>query len=295
MGDRRSGKGVRRTGSWLGRAGRWPVVGAAGLLVAGLSVVGPATTASALPSNCTQTGSTVNCSFSSTGAEQAFTVPSGTSTVTISAVGAPGAVFGDFSTSGGAGGVARSTVSLSPGVSTLYVEVGGAGGRPGPCNGINGAESNGGWNGGGGGGCENGYGGGGASDVRTVSCGSSCATGGSATSLDSRLVVAAGGGGAGALFSGTCGEFQVGGSGGAAGSAGGAGPNDCAGDTGGGGGAQRPWPQADPAARGAPAPPTATSGKRARWGWAAWAATAVAAVVAAAAATTVVVVVVAAP
>jgi hypothetical protein len=65
--------------------------------------------------------------------------------------------------------------------STLYVEVGGEG-----------FVNTGGWNGGGGGP----FGGGGASDIRTVSCGTTCATGGDTASLNSRLAVASGGGGA---------------------------------------------------------------------------------------------------
>jgi hypothetical protein len=185
-----------------------------------LALAGPA---SALPSNCAQTGSTVSCSFAYTGAEQMFTVPAGVSSVQIAAVGAPG---NGFTAPGGAGGTAGAPASVTPG-SSVYVEVGGAG----QAHGFN-IGGAGGFNGGGAGALfSEGDGGGGASDARTVSCGSSCATGGGAQSLSSRLVVA-GGGGAGGHY----GFLVSGGLGGAAGTAGAAGSDDPEGDTGGGGG-----------------------------------------------------------
>ena len=44
----------------------------------------------ALPSNCTPSGATVTCTFGYTGAEQTFTVPSGITSVTLTAIGAAG-------------------------------------------------------------------------------------------------------------------------------------------------------------------------------------------------------------
>ena len=108
----------------------------------------------------------------------------------------------------GSGGKASATVT--PQASTLYVEVGGPG---------NGGA--GGWNGGAAGGSadnSSGGGGGGASDVRTTSCGSICVTGGSADSLNSRLVAAAASAVAGAAP-----QTPIGGPGGPAGSPGGQG------------------------------------------------------------------------
>lgn len=117
--------------------------------------------------------------FVPTGAEQTFTVPAGVRTVHAVAVGGKG---GDGAESGGAGGfgaLASADLAVTPG-QTLYIEVGGNGG------------STGGFNGGGAGGpglCEGGAGGG-ASDVRT-------ATRAAGTSLQLRLITAAGGGGGG--------------------------------------------------------------------------------------------------
>lgn len=194
-------------------------VAGAGLVTVGAGVVAAAGPAAALPLGCSLSGSTITCTYNSTGGEQVFTVPPGVPSLTITAVGAPGA-----STSGQPGVVlgalggdgATASVTIAPSASTLYVEVGGPG-----------DGTAGGWNGGGAGGASDdmndygaGGGGGGASDVRTVSCGSSasCAAGGSTASLSSRLVAAAGGGGAGGI-----GDGGRGGGGGAAGSKGGSG------------------------------------------------------------------------
>jgi hypothetical protein len=203
------------------------------LAVAGAGVVAGAGRAAALPSNCSLSASTVTCAYNSTGAEQTFTVPSGVSSLKITAVGAPGAsAVGTPGLVAGAAGGAGATASatITPPASTLYVEVGGPG---------NGAA--GGWNGGAAAGVTtidefdtDGGGGGGASDVRTVSCGSSCATGGSTDSLNSRLVVAGGGGGGGGI-----GDLGAGGGGGPAGGKGGPGgtgvDSGFAGGSGGGG------------------------------------------------------------
>lgn len=143
---------------------------AAMLGVMGFALGGTAS-ASALPSNCVQSGTTVTCSFAYSGAEQTLSLPAGVSQVSITAVGAPGGE------GGGNGADVGAVVPLPAGTTTLYVEVGGAG------------TSGGGFNGGGNSG--SGGGGGGASDVRTCSS-SVCQL----SSNDTRLVVAGGGGGA---------------------------------------------------------------------------------------------------
>jgi hypothetical protein len=161
-----------------------------------------ADSASALPSNCSQSGSTVTCTFSSTGSEQTFTVPAGLSTVAATAVGGRGGGGGSNGGAGGFGDTVSGNLSVTGG-ETLYVEVAG-----------NGGGQAGGFNGGAVGGtsastCGLGGGGGGASDVRT----SSMSAGGS---LSSRLLVAAGGGGGG-TGSAACGIGGPGGAGGPAG------------------------------------------------------------------------------
>lgn len=150
--------------------------------LSGFMVAAPA--ASALPPDCSESGTTVSCSYAyqAPGSEQTFAVPAGVSTVQVDATGAPGG--------GGLGASVSAPVTATPG-STLFVEVGGVLG----------------WNGGGS------PGGGGASDVRTVTCGADCSN---SASLASRLVVAGGGGGAGT-------PNGLGGPGGAAGSGGTAG------------------------------------------------------------------------
>ena len=125
----------------------------------------------------------ISCTFTGTGAEQTYTVPTGVSFVTISAVGSHGG-FGNNFVQGGRGAVVTATVPVPAGTPTLFVEVG----TPGGNDNLNGF---GGFNGGGASGDAGG--GGGASDVRTCSMGV-C----SDLSLDdSRLVVAGGGGGGG--------------------------------------------------------------------------------------------------
>ena len=155
-------------------------------------------------------GATVGSSLAYTGAEQTYTVPAGVSTVTVTAVGAPGGA-GPASTNqapvtagaypGGNGASVTATVPVTPG-QTLYVEVGGPGAST-DCyfNGVVSAS----FNGGSGGGC--GGAGGGGSDVRTCSM-STC----SLSTSDTRVVVAGGGGGGGGAANGC-----VGGTGGQAG------------------------------------------------------------------------------
>lgn len=183
------------------------------MVLLGVSGFALARTARALPTNCSQTGRAVTCSFGFTGSEQQFAVPAGVTSLQVSAVGAPGG-----GSLGGVGGTASAAVTVTPG-DMLYVEVGGAG-----------TSSAGGFNGGGDPGANSvstpaGAGGGGASDVRRVPA----AEGGS---LASRLIVAGGGGGAGGLGL-NAGPAVAGG---AADADGTDGRNDVPGDTGGGGG-----------------------------------------------------------
>jgi hypothetical protein len=221
---------------WMRRSGRRTVlrlrlvgIGAVAAVVGSLVVwvVAPGS-AAALPSNCSLSESTVTCTFSYTGAEQTFVVPSGARQLSVSAVGAPGGAGYTCTTcftsgAGGVGGVASGVVSVSGG-QTLYLEVGGAG-----ASGNDGSGGAGGFNGGGSGGpFEGGGGGGGASDVQLCSVtAAGCADTG--TTSDPRLVVAAGGGGGGGLSA----AF---GAGGAAGSPGGDGYVASPRATGGGGG-----------------------------------------------------------
>jgi hypothetical protein len=159
--------------------------------------------------------------FLYTGAEQAWTVPSGVSSIHVFAVGGRGGDGGGFSLHGpgGRSSLVAADLPVQPG-QTLYVEVGG-----------DGTFSTPGFNGGGLGSPGQGGGGGGASDLRTVPRADS----GSAAS---RLIVAGGGGG------GAIGEFlqfsTQGAAGGGAGQSGGNGSampqGYCAGASGGSGG-----------------------------------------------------------
>ena len=152
-----------------------------------------------------QPGSTVTCTFSSTGSEQTFSVPVGVSSVTVTGIGGHGAAGGggDAGSSGGAGAFgAKVTGNLSViDGETLYVEVAGNASRP-----------TGGFNGGAAGGtsstdgfaaCLDGGGGGGASDVRTTSI-ATVPDSQLTAATDTRLLVAAGGGGGGAGASRPC-------------------------------------------------------------------------------------------
>jgi hypothetical protein len=154
----------------------------------------------------------VTCAYGFTGGQQTFAVPAGVSSLNITAIGAGGAgsdlavgnsdattvTLTSGATSGGRGAVVSASVPVTPS-STLYVLVGGE-----PTTTPNVPQAGcyemvscvGGFNGGGSGETTDG-GGGGASDVRTVSsCLPGCSTD-LASSLDSRLLVAAGGGGGG--------------------------------------------------------------------------------------------------
>ena len=128
--------------------------------------------------------------FTATGSEQTYTVPSGVTRVNVVAVGASGgAGSGVFSQSGGPGGrgaLVAADLDVRPG-QVLYVEVGTAGADAGNTPGVGGFN--------GGGTSETGGGGGGGSDVRTCSIGAPSCPAGFADSVHSRLLVAGGGGG----------------------------------------------------------------------------------------------------
>src|SRR5271155_4265393 len=96
---------------------------AAALLVPVLAVAGPA---AALPSNCSQSGSTVTCTFSATGSAS-WTVPPGVSRATFTVDGAAGGGGANVDASGGLGGqVSAALTALSSG-QVFTVSVGGAG------------------------------------------------------------------------------------------------------------------------------------------------------------------------
>jgi hypothetical protein len=146
-------------------------------------------------------------------------VPDGVSTIHVVATGAPGAVGGLTAGNGdpaGSGAQVSGDLAVTLG-QKLFVNVGGAP-TSGSCG--FGVACNGGFNGGG---TSMFGGGGGASDVRTVSRDQP-------NSLESRLIVAGGGGGSGAN------QSCPGGAGGDAGSAGGDGASSCSNTAGGTGG-----------------------------------------------------------
>ncbi|MCE5287690.1 MAG: Ig-like domain-containing protein [Nocardiaceae bacterium] len=215
---------------------RLTATAAAGLIASGSFVFFTAGTSSAaLAANCSQKDSEVQCVFRFTGGEQTFVVPAGITEVGLLAVGASGggAAGGTGAGTPGAGGFGNATVQ--PG-QTLYVEVGGRGG-----NGNGKAGGSGGYNGGGVGGSatsdsgKGAGGGGGASDVRT-------STRSKAGTLDTRLVIAPGGGGdgAGSGANGANGNLSGGGAGGGngatAGTTGSGGAGGSCSNAGGGGG-----------------------------------------------------------
>ena len=117
--------------------------------------------------------------FSFTGDEEKFIVPAGVTSLEISATGAGGVDIG--ARTGGKAAIAVGTIPVTPG-STLYVSVGGPAATP------SGAPTNSGFGGGA-------YGGGGASDLRTVLYIPQKKN--LNASLESRLLVAGGGGAAG--------------------------------------------------------------------------------------------------
>lgn len=128
-------------------------------------------------------------SFAFTGGEQAYTVPAGTASVRITAVGGSGGTPAPGEGVPGGRAAVVSGVVAATGGQVLFVHVGGSGGRP-----------LGGFNGGGNGAIPQAgmpaFGGGGASDVSTVMSSAGVA------SLDARLIVAAGGGGSSGIAAG---------------------------------------------------------------------------------------------
>ena len=139
----------------------------------------PGQARAALPTDCSQSGNTVTCTYMTQGESQ-FVDPNGVGSVTATVVGAQGGPYGD----GGLGAQASGTLAVTPG-ETLYLEVdvlGGAGSLPG----------------------------GGESDVRTCSAAGTCPSG---STLSSRLLVAGGGGGAPGGNAGTTGAAGNGGPG----------------------------------------------------------------------------------
>jgi hypothetical protein len=130
--------------------------------------------------------------FTYTGSQQTFSVPTGVSSITIKTWGAQGGSGGYYSNSsycstGGKGGYSTGILSVSSG-NTVYIYVGGQGEGYASCGTQMSGAKDGGWNGGGGNSITGagGTGGGGASDVRY---------GGTGTS--NRKIVAGGGGGGG--------------------------------------------------------------------------------------------------
>jgi hypothetical protein len=164
---------------------------------------------------CSPNGNQVQCTFASTGAAQAWTVPAGVTSATFDLYGAAGGDSGGFSFAhapGGHGAHMQATLGVTPGA-TIQVMVGGQGGT-------NGNEA-GGFNGGGGRGeIGNSFplagGGGGGSDIRFNSS-SGCSTTANGCGLADRLLVSGGGGGAAGFGAGS----GPGGLGGPAGGAGG--------------------------------------------------------------------------
>ena len=145
--------------------------------------------------------------FSYTGSQQTFTVPSGVSTITIKVWGAQGGSGGYWSNAsycgtGGKGGYSTGELSVTPG-NTVYVYVGGQGESYSSCQTkMSNISQAGGWNGGGTG--QNyisGGGGGGATDIRY-----------GGTGISNRVIVAGGGGGHGNAYNST--QLSNGGAGG---------------------------------------------------------------------------------
>ncbi|MFA4929006.1 MAG: glycine-rich protein, partial [Patulibacter sp.] len=145
---------------------------------------------------------TVTKSFPSTGAAQAFDVPTGITEVEVTAVGGRGGGSGgEYGESadrvpGGFGGRVTGTLTVTSG-SRLWVAVGGNGAAACPSGSWD-PGSPGGWNGGAAGGTAScgtrGGSGGGASDIRTCEPGTECPDEPGADPLG-RLLIAAGGGG----------------------------------------------------------------------------------------------------
>jgi hypothetical protein len=143
-------------------------------------LVGAGSASAGLPTGCTESGTTVTCTFTAVGTEGTFAVPVGVTSISVVADGAAGTTNAN-GYGPGAGAQVSASLTVTP-LETLYVEVG-----------IGGAA----------GGSFDGGHGGGESDVRTCSVSGSCpALGGP---QDPRLIVAGGGGGSGAYGGGGAG------------------------------------------------------------------------------------------
>ena len=203
--------GASRVGLMFARARggavRLCAVTAGALAVCAVAFAG---TAAAFPAGCSQSGTTVTCTYTS-GGETAFVVPAGVNSVDATVVGQQGGSdYGDGN-AGALGAVASGTIGVTGG-EMLYLEVGvlgGSGGRGNRSSQLLGGD------------------GGGESDVRTCSATGTCTSG---TTLGSRLLVAGGGGGRG--------EFGgAGGNAGTTGAGGNGGDGSFSTTAGGGGGA----------------------------------------------------------
>lgn len=197
------------------------LVASAAVVWALCAVVLVGSAAAALPAGCSQSGSTVTCTLSYTGAAQSWTPPAGVTSVTVDAFGAQGGA--GYPAGGGAGGEVSATLAVTPG-QAIEVMVGGQGGGLGSGTaGFNGGATGGaaGYTMPGEGGGVGGAGGGGASDVRVGDCAQTLSCG-----LSARVLVAGGGGGS--VF-----DDEISGFDGAGG--GGGNPNGIAGHSAGGG------------------------------------------------------------
>jgi outer membrane protein OmpA-like peptidoglycan-associated protein len=132
--------------------------------------------AAASPSCVGVGGGMVTCTFTSVG-QTAFDVPAGATSLTAAAVGQQGGADFGTDTPGGLGAVATGTLAVTGG-EHLFVDVDVLGGTPGRLNGF----------------FVDAGAGGGESDVRTCSTSSGCTA---TAALNSRLLVAGGGGGRG--------------------------------------------------------------------------------------------------
>ena len=186
-----------------------PVVVTLGLLGVANLLSAPGTSAATVTGpvpNChlSMTGATCTVTYSYTGGEQSFAVPTDMTNLTVRLIGANGGTGDNSQSAGGRGATVTAVPTVPVGQRTLYLEVGGNGGNglfgePGsttcPPEGDPGLA--GGFNGGGAASspgnnsyCFLGGSGGGATDLRT-------SPSSAAGSLTTRLAVAAGGGGGG--------------------------------------------------------------------------------------------------
>jgi hypothetical protein len=151
------------------------------MVATALATLVAAVSASAgLPSGCSESGTTVTCTYSTAGSEGTFVVPVGVTSIQVVADGAAGTTNAN-GYGPGAGAQVSASLAVTP-LESLYVEVGIGGAAGAPYDGGHG---------------------GGESDVRTCSVFASCPALGSVQ--DPRLIVAGGGGGSGAFGGGGAG------------------------------------------------------------------------------------------